>query len=129
MDPRYAHIHSAHRGATPLRPAHREPLASTPSSLQRTAAESMLPVRRLVVALAVLLLQYLWWWHVVFALMLWPIDKALYRLYVSQFLFGRGLEMPSFIQLSALVLAVASSIALSYVWLRRVKRRPAEMHA
>ncbi|MBQ0933666.1 hypothetical protein [Ideonella alba] len=94
---------------------------------QPTATESMLPVRRIAVALAFLLLQYLLWWHVVFALVLWPVDKELYRLYVGQFVFGRGLEMPGFIQLSALVLTVASSIALSYVWLRRVKRRPAEM--
>jgi hypothetical protein len=56
---------------------------------------------------------YLFWWHISFILIFLsrgdPIDAALYGYYL-QFVFGPGLEVPSFIQLFAIVITLVTVI-------------------
>lgn len=59
-------------------------------------------------------LLYIAWWHVSFVLVFWliggTIEATTYARYVKDFLFGPGLEIPSYIQLAAILFTVLTII-------------------
>ncbi|MBZ5552093.1 MAG: hypothetical protein LAO21_05185 [Acidobacteriia bacterium] len=74
--------------------------------------------RRIVTRVAIALAAYVFWWHVSFFVIFISrgdsIDFDLYLEYL-RFMFGTGLEIPTFIQLFAVFLTVVSLIVLSAI--------------
>ena len=82
-------------------------------------------------AALLVVLIYLAWWHVAFTAMFMSrgdsIAYKLYFLYVREFLFGSGLEIPTIIQLAAISLTLLTLITFTSFKVTKAivrKRRP-----
>ena len=75
-------------------------------------------MKKALLVLLSLPLFYVAWWHVSFFLIFVlrgdTIDGGLYSYYVRHFLFGPGLEIPSFIQLLAIFFTLITALG---IWL------------
>ena len=79
-------------------------------------------LRTLLVATSLALGLYILWWHVVLLAALWPLDPELYVTYVRNFLFGPGLEIPTFVQLVGAILAALCLLVIGGFQLVRLRR-------
>jgi hypothetical protein len=87
-------------------------------------------MKKALLVLLSLPLFYVAWWHVSFLLVFVArgdtINRGLYSQYVRQFLFGPGLEIPSFIQLFAIFFTLITALGIWLtIFIRHRNRRGA----